>query len=205
MRGLRRILSRGGRRRAETLQLTRAELRAESGSEPVGPVHAVDADLSREVALVAEYVLRLRREVRALRARELGRERLPVWRRELDEVEATMRAAAERIMAATEALIDTGEDGGEYRALVERQITGIVEACSFPDIVGQQLGRLRGEIGAVEARLERFANATRVPDGGESFDRAALVREVRRDVLLVEGPQAAGAGVEQGEVDKLFG
>ena len=44
----------------------------------------------------------------------------------------------------------------------------------------------------------------KIPDATDVFDREAIVREAKRQVLLVEGPQDGKDAVGQGAIDKLF-
>jgi chemotaxis protein CheZ len=80
----------------------------------------------------------------------------------------------------------------------------IMQACSFEDIAGQRLERATETLLDVERRLERFTKAVKVADRQDLFDRKAIMREARREVLMVEGPQNAGQAVEQSAIDKLF-
>ena len=150
---------------------------------------------------MADYVARLRREIAALRPGVISHDQLPSVRGELASVRGDTQAAAERIMVAAETLLSRASMLPEScgPALME-----ILEACAFQDIVGQRLSRASTLLGEVEKRIDRFARAVNIPDAAEMFDRDRIVREARREVLLIEGPQAASAAIDQDSVDKLF-
>ena len=161
--------------------------------------------LAKEISQVAEYVTRLKREIGALKAGEIHSKRLPETVSELNGVQSATREAVDRIMAAAEAMMERSSSDKRYAAFVLERVTQIMEACSFQDIAGQRIGRAVEAINDVERRLERFTKAVKIADAADLFDRQAILREARREVLILEGPQTDGQGIAQSAVDKLFG
>jgi chemotaxis protein CheZ len=107
-------------------------------------------------------------------------------------------------MAAGEAILNSRADTLDaYRSEAEEKVLAIFEACSFEDLTGQRVARVDELIAQLERRLQRFALAVNAADGS-GYDREAVLREARREALIVEGPQNAD-GCDQSEVDKLFG
>jgi chemotaxis protein CheZ len=123
---------------------------------------------------------------------------------DLKNVHVTTKAAADTIMAAAEAILARDASDPSYGDFVLERVMEIMQACSFEDIAGQRLERATETLLDVERRLERFAKAVKVADRQDLFDRKAIMREARREVLMVEGPQNAGKAVEQSAIDKLF-
>jgi hypothetical protein len=56
----------------------------------------------------------------------------------------------------------------------------------------------------MQKRLERFVRAVKIADSGDVYDRDSILREARREILLVAGPQDSGVAIDQNAVDKLF-
>lgn len=212
MRGLAHILRRGrASASAEPLELTTSDMR----SPEVADATWIDAsvlgegrkplhELAQEVDQVAAYVARLKREISALKPGEICQKRIPATRDDLRDVEAATKAAVDRIIAVAEALMTLQPSTAGERATLEEHAIEIMEACSFQDLAGQRLQRAAHELGALAKRFERFRGAVRIPDAGDLIDREAIVREARREILLVEGPQSSAETIEQGAVDKLF-
>ncbi len=178
--------------------------------ETPGPGAGEPADLerlSREIGIVAAYVGRLKGDIGALKPGELHLDTLPSARADLDGAREATRVAADSIMAAAEAILSAAAagDAAGAAAVAERKSMEIIEACSFQDITGQRLARAASRLFAAERRLQRFAKAVRIADRAEKFDREAILRKARREVLLLDGPQDPESAIAQDDVDRLFG
>jgi chemotaxis protein CheZ len=161
--------------------------------------------LIRELATVAEYIARVKEEIGALRPNELCRDRIPSAHDELGSVVKATASATHVIMSAAEDILGAQEkDLAAYRQRVETRVLEIFEACSFQDITGQRISKVVDALGQLEKRLGRFATAIRVRDGEAAPDRDEAKRRERRETLMLNGPQAEGQGVNQGDIDKLF-
>ena len=167
-----------------------------------GPAPAKPS-LIRELVDIADYIAHVRNEIAALRANELTRDRLPMAHEELGSVVTATAGATNSIMNAAEEILGLPNDKN-YRAAVEARMNDIFEACTFQDITGQRVARVNEMLGQIEKRLQRFALAVKASDARGGYDREAIMREARREVLIVEGPQNAMAGIDQGAIDKLF-
>lgn len=194
------------RRAAGPLDLT-AEMRRPGEPSGDGPGEPADLErLSREIGIVAAYVGRLKGDIGTLKPGQLHIDTLPSARADLDGTREATRVAVDVIMAAAEAILQAASagDATEAAAVAERKSMEIIEACSFQDIAGQRLVRAASRLSAAERRLERFAKAVRIADRAEKSDRDAILREARREVLLVEGPQDPASAIAQDDVDRLF-
>ncbi|HEY8381001.1 MAG TPA: protein phosphatase CheZ [Microvirga sp.] len=159
----------------------------------------------RELAAVADYIKHIKREIGALRANELCRDRLPVAHEELGSVVKATASATHTIMAAAEELLGAPDAPPErYREMVEARLLQIFEACSFQDITGQRINKVVDALNQVEKRLGRFADAVNVRDTSDAPDPEEALRQARREVLLLNGPQADGEGIAQDDIDKMF-
>jgi chemotaxis protein CheZ len=56
----------------------------------------------------------------------------------------------------------------------------------------------------LENRLGRFAKAVNVRDNSAAQDPEEALRQARREMLLLNGPAAAGQGIAQDDIDKMF-
>jgi chemotaxis protein CheZ len=195
-----------------TLDLTEADRRAPESQEAGQGSAPADTpaerrkrqQLAREIGQVADYVARLKREIGSLKAGEVYSKRLPETVTDLKSVHVTTKAATETIMAAAEAILAHDASDPSYQGFVLERVMEIMQACSFEDIAGQRIDRATDTLLDVERRLERFAKAVKIADAADLFDRRSIMREARREVLMVEGPQNAGQAIEQEAIDKLF-
>ncbi len=108
-------------------------------------------------------------------------------------------------MAAAEEILGAGSlSDKDYREMVETNVLAIFEACSFQDITGQRIGRVLEALGQLERRLDRFAKAVNVRDSADGPDPEEALRQARREVLLLNGPQNEDAAIKQDDIDALF-
>jgi chemotaxis protein CheZ len=159
----------------------------------------------RELAALADYIGHMKQEIAALKPNELTQERIPTANDELGSVIQATASATHTIMEAAEEILGAGGlSDREYRALVETRILAIFEACSFQDITGQRIAKVLEAFGHVEKRLNRFAKAVKVNDSAEGPDPEEALRQARREVLLLNGPQNEEVAIKQDDIDALF-
>jgi chemotaxis protein CheZ len=159
----------------------------------------------RELASVADYIKHVRREIGMLRPNELCRDRLPTVHQELGSIVTATASATHTIMTAAEEVLGSPERTGDsYRTQVETKLLEIFEACSFQDITGQRIGRVMDSLNQLEKRLGRFADAVNARDTNVAPDPEETLRQARREMLLLNGPQDEGSGIAQDDIDKLF-
>jgi chemotaxis protein CheZ len=159
----------------------------------------------RELAAVADYIGHMKQEIAALKPNELTQERIPTANDELGSVIQATASATHTIMEAAEEILGAGGlSDREYRELVETRVLAIFEACSFQDITGQRIARVLEAFGHVEKRLSRFAKAVKVNDTADGPDPEEALRQARREVLLLNGPQNEEVAIKQDDIDALF-
>jgi chemotaxis protein CheZ len=177
-------------------------------SPPQPKLAGADSEIQvivRELAAVADYIGHIKKEIAALKPNELSRDRIPSANDELGNVIQTTASATHTIMAAAEEILGAGGlSDKDYRDLVETRVLAIFEACSFQDITGQRIGRVLEGLGQLEKRLDRFAKAVNVRDSSEGPDPEEALRQARREVLLLNGPQNEDAAIKQDDIDALF-
>lgn len=185
---------------------TSRRLKDEAADEAPPPASHFDVQfIVRELSSVADYIKHVKREIGMLRANELCRDRLPGVHQELGTVVSATASATDRIMAAAEEILGSLEETSDgSRGRIEAKTLEIFEACSFQDITGQRINRVVEALGQIERRLGRFASAVNARDTNSAPDPEETLRQARREMLLLNGPQDPGAGIEQDEIDKLF-
>ncbi len=194
-----------------------AAARTPRASKPARAIEAVhdapkpagnDIDIQsivKELAAVADYIGHMKQEIAALKPNELSRDRIPSANDELGNVIQTTASATHTIMAAAEEILGAGGlSNKDYRDLVETRVLAIFEACSFQDITGQRIGRVVEALNQLEKRLGRFANAVNARDTNAASDPEETLRQARREMLLLNGPQDVGDGIAQDDIDKMF-
>jgi chemotaxis regulatin CheY-phosphate phosphatase CheZ len=176
--------------------------------------------LRQELQEMSSYIQQTRSEIAALRPADAGANRIMAATGELDAiVTATERAtteilnAAERIQEFANQMHrahrgDTKLDIGDLANDIEVQIMEIMTACSFQDITGQRTTKVVNTLRYIEQRVNTMIEIWGV-------DRAVLasadastshrkMNDDRPDAHLLNGPAAAGDGVDQATIDALF-
>jgi chemotaxis protein CheZ len=172
---------------------------------PGEPSPAQVRSMIQELVSVADYLSRLKREISALRANELTRDRIPMAHDELGGVVNATAAATNAIMQAAEGILSVPQDSFDaYRAGVEAHVNDIFEACAFQDITGQRISRVGEALGQLERRLTHFASAVNARDGAEEVDPEEAMRRARKEILMLNGPQKDGPETPQDAIDALF-
>lgn len=118
---------------------------------------------------------------------------------------------------ATNNILGAGEDIYDFVRLIKERITdikshdhldsisnlviGIFENCNFQDVTGQRIGKVVNTINYLEERILTMIDIW----GEEEFEGIELAEDARsEDEKLLEGPQLAGQGISQNDIDSLF-
>lgn len=121
---------------------------------------------------------------------------------EIAAADGELQDAFDRVLAAAETLLDTGEAaGGQVGDAIAAATETIFEASAMRDIVGQRLNAIRE---AVELLGPDAASPLET-----KRDKAREIEEKKGDGSasesgLLNGPQVPGAAASQAEVDALF-
>jgi len=170
-----------------------------------GFFQAMDAKVYRELREIAGYIDSMRNEIGALQVNDLRNSRIPSAGEELGAIVKATEQATHTIMNCAEALMGADHsDPAVYKALVEEKMMIIFEACSFQDITGQRIAKVVETLQHIEQRVARFADVMKAKDLDGFISEAERDRAERKEKFLLNGPQLAGAGVDQSDVDKMF-
>ncbi len=167
--------------------------------------------LKRELVGLFEHIQKIRREIAAIRRPGDSGDRFDQMSDELDAIVEHTEAATNAIMENVEAI---GEAVEQARALtaeaevlevlgrVDAHAGEIFTACSFQDITGQRITKVVRSLKFVEERVNALIGIW-----GRDALAKVLPEEAGRtgDAALLNGPQLAGQGVSQDDVDRMFG
>jgi len=164
----------------------------------------LDREVHGELVEIGHYIATTRREIAALGVNDLRTERLPRAGAELDEIVKATEAATNTIMGCAEELMAADASDPEALATqVQDAAMRIFEACAFQDITGQRIAKVVETLQAIETRVARFADAVRVADE-PAVSESEAARAARKRDLILNGPQAKGAAIEQTDVDAIL-
>jgi len=170
-----------------------------------GFFQAMDAKVYRELREIAGYIESMRTEIGVLQVNDLKNSRIPSAGEELGAIVKATENATNTFMECAEALMAAdSSDPAAYKALVDEKMMIIFEACSFQDITGQRIAKVVETLQHIEQRVSRFADVMKVKDLEGFLTETERTNNERKEKNLLNGPQLAGAGVDQSDVDKMF-
>lgn len=171
-----------------------------------GFFEAIDKSVYTELASIADFISTMKTEIGRLQPNDLKATRIPAAGQELDAIIKSTEKATDQIMGAAEAVMSAEiDEPAAYKAFVDAKMMEIFEACSFQDLTGQRVSKVVDTLKHIEARVSRFAEAIHAADQAGYVDDDERARAERKERLLLNGPQLAGNGVQQDDVDALFG
>lgn len=157
-----------------------------------------------------DSIEKTKQEIAAVRRPGEDNDRLTTAAMELDAIVAATEEATHGILDSTEEIDDRIHKVREKTSDPDTLIllddiggltTKILEACNFQDISGQRIGKVVNIINYLEERIITMIDIW----GAEEFAGIKVADEARdADAALLEGPQMAGAGVSQDDIDSMF-
>ena len=165
----------------------------------------IDVSLYQEFQELSSHIAQTRTEIAKLQAGKIQGEKLPSAGQELDAIVEATEEATNTIMAAAEEMMEAdGSDREVYKGVVDGACMRIFEACSFQDITGQRIQKVVGTLTYIEDRISQLLSAHGVAVSEEEERAVADEEDVSGDEALLNGPQLAGEGNDQDEIDALF-
>ena len=194
----------------EIADLRDAEKKAADAPADYSPHEA--AMLRTELRALSESIHETKKEIAALRKPSNNDDQLDAMTHQLDAIVAATESATETILESAEAidgnvgkLMNQASGPDETGPLedIGEQVVKIFEACNFQDITGQRVTKVVNTLKAVEDRVIRMMD---MPGGIEAFRDLVPVETPLEDAdkALLHGPQLAGKGISQNDIDKLF-
>lgn len=190
--------------------------------EKVDGVHGQSSELYKELGELAKFINGAKKELQEVRASNIADEHLPNATNHLDAIvqmteQATGRImdecdqvtnfhndAKERLLAA-EPAIDPNTLMGVDDALNQAQtsVTHIYEACNFQDITVQRIQKVVKALQEIERQVLRMVVVFGLVENQSKLDEATK-QELTEDAALLQGPQLAGQGLEQDDIDAIL-
>ncbi len=177
-----------------------------------GLTRGLDKKLQAEVLNLIQYIQRLRKEIAGIAQEKDDQTAFDGMTDRLDAIVESTAQATDTILAAMEEINGFVEQlrahpgPSEIDSLCDGIVTktmGALEACSFQDLTGQRISKIVGSMKFVEERVNAMAELCgreEVQALGEQWDLPEQVD----DGVVLDGPQRAGVGISQDEIDQLF-
>ncbi len=174
----------------------------------VEETEAVQVEIARMVRMLSHA----KSEIAAIKHPLSGDDRISSASSQLDAIVEATESATTDILGASEkieeginklgALHPLDDETTEIVGDIAQHVVSILEACNFQDITGQRISKVVTTIRFIEDRVINMIEIW----GAEHFTGIPLPQEDVQDddAALLNGPQLAGDGLQQAEIDALF-
>ncbi|WP_417690647.1 protein phosphatase CheZ [Roseibium sp.] len=168
-------------------------------------------DLDRirvDIAEMHEAIERTKNEISNIKAEEQESNRFVDASHELDAIITQTESATQTILEAAEQiqeqawiLREAGADSGACDE-IDAKSTEIFMACSFQDLTGQRTNKVVQVLRYLESRINTMINIWGIEETEAATDMSPV--DHRPDAHLLNGPQHAGRGTSQANIDELL-
>ncbi len=172
----------------------------------------LDARLRTEVLNLLQYIHRLHSEIAGIALEKDDQTTFDSMSDRLDAIVESTAQATDTILSNMEAVdacverLRAHPEPAEVDSLcdaISEKSMAAVEACSFQDLTGQRITKVVGTMKFVEERVNAMAELCGRDQVNALADEWDLPQQLDDGVAL-EGPQRAGEGISQDDIDKLF-
>src|ERR1700686_805053 len=165
-----------------------------------GDMSIADLKLYHELAQLAQYIQRAKREIADIKPNDIRERHIPMA---TDELDAVVEATAE----ATGTILDEAEAVQKLAATlppavgnkIGAAVTRIYEACNFQDITGQRITKVVKTLKYIESKIDALLAAFGETVAGK---RPPAVKPP--DENFASGPQLPKAANNQDEIDAIL-
>ncbi len=181
-------------------------------AERNGGSSRLDKKLQAEILSLVQYIHRLRSEIAGIALEKADQTTFDTMADRLDAIVESTAQATDTILAAMESVDGCVEQlrahpkpaeiDGLCDAIAEKTVAAM-EACSFQDLTGQRITKVVGAMKFVEERVNAMAELCGRDEVKVLADDWDLPERLD-DGMPLEGPQRAGEGISQDDIDKLF-
>jgi chemotaxis regulatin CheY-phosphate phosphatase CheZ len=162
---------------------------------------SLDTALYQEFNNLSQHLQEMHEEIAKVQVDKIKGEKLPSAGEELDAIVKSTEDATNTIMEAAEDIMGGDpSDPVAFKALADDACMKIFEACSFQDITGQRITKVVTTLGYIEERISQFVTIAGGVDGSAADDE----EQRTGDEALLNGPQLAGEGVSQTDIDAMM-
>jgi len=191
-----------------------AELRSEmEGMRRGGPDGTREGlEVRVEIAQMVRIITKAKQEIAAIKHPLADDDRMLAATSELDAIVLATETSTNAVLASAEAienlvrsLSSRFQDDEDMMAMTEQvanEIIKIFEACNFQDITGQRMTKVVKIIKFIEERILSMIDIW----GIEAFAELPVQKSEQTDgdKTLMNGPQLAGVGISQDDINALF-
>jgi chemotaxis protein CheZ len=172
----------------------------------------IDKKLQAEIFNLIQYIQRLRSEIAGIAQGKDDPTAFDSMGDRLDAIVESTAQATDTILAAMEAVDGCVEklrahpepaEIDSFCDTISEKSMEAVEACSFQDLTGQRINKIVGSMKFVEERVNAMADLCGREEVQALADEWDLPEQLDDGVAL-EGPQNAGEGISQADIDDLF-
>lgn len=157
-----------------------------------------DTTLAQEIKNISLYMDQTKKEIQALRPKELKEDKIPDATNVLDVIIKTNEEACAQILEAAESLAEIAEHTpSKLRERLMEISTNLFEASTFDDLNGQRIRKVIKTFNEIDLRLERLLTALNIVEHDHD-------KNSPKEVNLMEGPQAPEEATSQAEIDRLL-
>jgi chemotaxis protein CheZ len=169
-----------------------------------GDLELAAVKIGTELNGLMDFITRAKTEIAAIQPHALSTQQIPGATDELDAIVQNTEEAAGKIMDCAEQLTQLSKSADhELRGKLEDISTRIFEASSFQDITGQRVTKVVRVLKHIEEKLANLAQA--VGDVAPAAPQAKPnIAHEPSDKDLLNGPQLAGHGNNQDDIDALL-
>lgn len=162
----------------------------------------------KDLLEMADAIAQTKREIAAMRPTENDDGHIGEATLELDAIVESAEKATSEILFAAEQVQEiawSARESGTSPAVcnaIDIHVTEIYTACSFQDLTGQRTQKVVKALRFIENRISAMVNIWNVDD----LAATPVVKEsdARPDAHLLNGPQLAGRGKSQDEINSLM-
>ena len=172
----------------------------------------LDKKLQAEVLNLIQYIQRLRSEIAGIAVEKNDVTTFDSMADRLDAIVESTAQATDTILAAMEVVdgcvdrLRSHPEPAEIDSIcdtIREKSMAAMEACSFQDLTGQRITKVVGTMKFVEERVNAMAELCGRDEVKALADEWDLPTQLDDGVPL-EGPQRAGQGISQDDIDDLF-
>ena len=169
-----------------------------------GDITVADLKFYAELEELAGYIRSAKKEIAAIKPKEISMDHIPHATDELDAVVGATEEATNKIMDVCDVISGIAEKcSDEAKQELIDCTTRIFEACNFQDITGQRITKVVQTLKHIDVKVEALLAALGEeihPDSLREQKEAAL-----SDEDLLNGPQLPSNAIDQAEIDRLLG
>ncbi len=175
-----------------------------------GDVSLDNMRLYRELETLAQFIHHAKAEIAQIRPDEISDRHIPTATDELDAIIAATEEATGGILDAAELIEDqVSSTTPECGQKISAAVTKIYEACNFQDVTGQRIGKVVAALKSIESKVDALVDAFGPEFAGAGCPPANIAAEDDEqkddEASLLNGPQLAGEGISQDDIDALLG